>query len=240
MAADTTRYVMLMASLPPTGRLFEAGETPISRIRLEQRLTLLDEPDAATLRDIENVLRWDRLPMARTDSELLAAAEELLLRLRRPVLREVIEHRLELRTIVAALRRRQRGEGPPEPSQPWGWRGVADVIRRNWADQTFGLGGSRPWIADAGALLAKGDSMALERLLVTIVWTHLERLSRDHLFDFEAVVLYVLRWDLIHRRATADRDAAVARFDRMVQQGLGEFADLFAGDDGAPAVGGVS
>ncbi len=36
------KYVALMASLPPIGPLFETSQTPISRLRLEGRLALLD------------------------------------------------------------------------------------------------------------------------------------------------------------------------------------------------------
>ena len=36
------KYVVLMASLPPLGSLFEATAPPISRLKLESRLGLLE------------------------------------------------------------------------------------------------------------------------------------------------------------------------------------------------------
>ena len=222
-----TRYAMLMTSLPNARSLFDATETPISRIRLDQRLSLLDEQDAAVLATIEHVLQWDHLPMDRTDEQFLDLAEELLSQLNSPLLRELVEKRLQLRTVMAALRRRGRGETAPEPGAKWGWGELAEHIRRNWTRPRFALGGTRPWISDAERLMEEGDTMEVERLLLWLVWDQIERASFGHYFDFEAVVLYVMRWNAIHRWVNQNADAAVKRFNAMTEKGL-RFAHLFA------------
>ena len=45
-----------------------------------------------------------------------------------------------------------------------------------------------------------------------------------HHFDFEAVALYVLRWDLLRRRATQDPSAARKRFDELMKASWGRYA----------------
>jgi hypothetical protein len=45
-------------------------------------------------------------------------------------------------------------------------------------------------------------------------------LADGHHFDFEAVLLYTQRWDLIARWTSYNGEAAVARFDEMVEAGL--------------------
>jgi hypothetical protein len=52
-------------------------------------------------------------------------------------------------------------------------------------------------------------------------------MSEGHWFDFEAVVIYVLRWDLIARWIGQDGAAALRRFDGLVENGLGDYTDPF-------------
>jgi hypothetical protein len=78
-------------------------------------------------------------------------------------------------------------------------------------------------------LLEAGDSLGLERLLLNAVWDHLDRLADGHHFDFEAVLIYALRWDLIARWTGYRGDEAAVRFEEMIEEGLGGVAlpDLF-------------
>ncbi|NBC12958.1 MAG: hypothetical protein GVY09_06350, partial [Gammaproteobacteria bacterium] len=77
-----------------------------------------------------------------------------------------------------------------------------------------------PWLAEAKRLMDDGDPLGLERLLLGAVWTHLERIGAGHEFDFEAVVVYATRWDLVARWTRYDADAALARFDALLETAL--------------------
>ncbi len=217
--ADSHRYTMLLTSLPYHGPLFGAKQTPLSRIRLDQRLKLLEPEDAGCLRTLMRILDWTRQDPDRADAEAMAEAAPLVASIAHPFVRDLATWRLEYRTLIAALRRRQRGE--PLPSdEHWGfgrWRGR---IRRNWTEPAFRLEGAFPWLPEAARLSAAGDALGLERLLLGVVWSHLDRISDGHPFDFEAVVIYVLRWDLIARWTSYEADAAERRFDELVAAGL--------------------
>jgi len=219
---------MLMASLPHLGQLFTAERPPISRLKLEQRLGLLDDDDRATLARIEDLLQWDHLPMERTDRALLGDAQRLLEVCDRPVLRQIVTARLDNRAIIAALRRRHRGEPAPGPREAWAPGTLPAILRQHWSDPGFGLRGARPWIAAAQRHLDDDDPLEFEKLVTRNAWLILDRLAGGHEFDFEAVVIYVMKWNLIHRWTDRDGSAAVDRFDRMVREGLGPAATLFA------------
>ncbi len=60
----------------------------------------------------------------------------------------------------------------------------------------------------------------LERLLLATIWNHLERLSDGHHFDFAAVVIYVMRWDLVARWTGYHGEEAAQRFDALVAAGM--------------------
>lgn len=224
--ADAYLYVMLISSLPHPVSLFGAKQTPISRIKLERRLRMLTPEDAATLTVIVDALAWFRLPLSLTEEETLERGRRAMAEVEHATLRDIIRDRLELRTCVAALRRRHRGEPAPEANPPWGYGRWTRRIAANWDEPGFRVEGAFPWIREADQLLKDGDSLGLERLLLQQVWTNLNRYRAHHLFDFEAVVIYALRWHVIDRWTHYDGAVAGERFDRLANAAMGEGAAL--------------
>lgn len=224
------KYVTLMASLPPLGQLFEAKQTPISRLKLESRLKMLTEEDAARLKQIADLIAWSQQPMERTDAEFVAQAKRFFENVRNPTLREIVEHRLDMRTILAALRRRHRGESNPPIGQPWGIGRWVNFIERHWSEPGFHLEVMFPWVLEANRLLNTNDSVALERLQFEVNWQMLESVGagQGHYFDFEAVVIYLMRWNLVDRWTRYNGEVAVERFRQLVDEGIAKFTDVFA------------
>ncbi len=214
------RYAMLISSLPYHGVLFGARQTPLSRIRLQQRLSLLEPEDAACLYTITGLLDWSIQDRDRRDEEIIAHARAVIPTLVNDFVRDLVVWRLELRTVLAALRRRQRGHAAPPHHEVWGYGRWLAHIRKYWNEPHFRLERAYPWLPEAKVLLQSGDALGLERLLLGAVWQHLERLADGHHFDFEAVLLYTQRWDLIARWTVHSGEAAVTRFEEMVEAGL--------------------
>lgn len=222
------QYVTLMSSLPSLGNLFKVQQTPISRIKLEQRLKLLTPEDRAVLQQIESLLRLSNQPLERTDAEMVAMTRQLISDLKSPVLKELVDQLMEARTVLAALRRRNRGETTPPTDKNWGYGRWVKRIERHWSEPGFRLEKIVPWVVQANHLLSVKDFAELERILLNQLWTTYSRLSQEHYFDFEAVVLYVLRWNLINRRVNFDPDSAVQRFHALVDSAIGKFDQIFA------------
>lgn len=218
---------MLIASLPYHGPLFAANQPPLSRIKLEERLKMLTDEDATKLRRIENLLRWRDIPISRSDAEMVSQARALLAELEEERLKRIVEWRLEVRTVIAALRRRHRGQAAPDKQELWGYGRWVRHIARNWGESTFRLEGVYPWLGDAVSLLRNNDTVGLERLFLRNAWNHLERISVGHNFDFEAVVIYVLRWNIIERWTRYNGPLAAERFQTLVDASLGQYASLF-------------
>jgi hypothetical protein len=95
-----------------------------------------------------------------------------------------------------------------------------DAIKKNWHKNDFGLGYRVPWLAGAEALLADDRPHELEKFLLELIWRHYVEVGRRHYFDFAAVAIYVLRWNLSRRWSSYRNDEAVARFDRLAEAGL--------------------
>lgn len=220
-------YAMLVCYLPPLPvSPFATRQAPLSRLQLDRRLALLSAEDAGQLATLESMAHWDRIPLATSEQHFLAEAQHTLHRLSRPTLREMLRWRLELRTLVGALRRRHRGLPAPGPEEGFGFGQCVDAIRRHWEEPDFRLGHRHPWVSAANDQLRAGNHNGLERLLFSVVWDHYTRLAWDHHFDFEAIVLYVLRWNLIDRLTRHDAKAATQRFKALLAQGLEGHGDM--------------
>jgi hypothetical protein len=213
-------YVMLISSLPYHGSLFGARRAPLSRIRLRQRQRLLDEKDSACLRVVANLLEWSRQGMGRSDEDIIALAKAELPKLENEFARDLVVWRLELRSVVAALRRRHRGQAAPPEHDGWGYGRWLVRIQRHWSEPQFRLERVYPWLAEARSLLEAGETLGLERLLLNVVWEHLDSLEDSHFFDFEAVLIYSMRWDLVARWTVYSGGEAAVRFEEMVQEGM--------------------
>lgn len=174
----------------------------------------------AELEIAASLLAWSRLPLKFSDAEYLRKAEAIMPRLHNPTLRKLVRDRLIQRTVVAALRRREAGQDAPPPNEIWGYGEMAEHIRKNWRDPSFGLGPSYKWIATLKDQLAAGDAAAAERTLLERVWRQALRLAGMHDFDFEAVALYVMRWHLLDRWTRYDAELAAARFGDLIAEAL--------------------
>ena len=214
---------MLMTSLPAhPPSLFSANQTPISKIRLEKHLTLLDERDAKDLSLIEELLFWSQVNEA-TDQFIIYKSKEVLNKVQDEFLRGVILWRLELRTLLSALRMHHAGIKQPKKNTFNGVGRWLGDIERNWDKNDFGLGHRVSWILPAQQMLSQHRTYELEKLLLGVVWQYYANECNQHYFDFPAVVIYVLRWDVIYRWTLYRADEAVRRFDKLVDDGLQDF-----------------
>lgn len=227
--SDPDAYVMLVSSLPDPQALFLAKQPPLSRLRLDQRLRVLTAEDAERLKLVEEALNWRQLPMAASEQDVIDRGRAALSKVESRTLWLILRDRLEIRTCLAALRRRARDEGPPSDSV-WGFGRWVGHIARNWSEPAFRLERVFPWLREADRLLRQDDPLALERLVLDLSYEKLKRQAGEHAFDFEAVVIYVLKWSIVDRWARYNAEAAARRFEDLTQAalvaGLGERAAL--------------
>jgi hypothetical protein len=221
-------YYTLLASLPHLPRFDRATRLPITRERLDARLAWLRPEDARVVRQAERFLEWQRQRLERTDAQVVDEYAALVAQVRSPALRRMIEFRFGLRVIMSALRRRRGDGGAPAPGERWAPVEWSAHIVRHWHEPDLRLAARCPWLPQARVLLEQGEPLALERLLMGLVWDHLGEVGRGHYFDLEALLVYLFRWEILDRWLRAQPATAAARIDRLVAQALGEHAGLFA------------
>jgi hypothetical protein len=208
-------YPTLVASLPHLARFDRLRSLPISHERLMERTGMLLSDDRAVIEAVFEFLAWQRQSATRTDGEVLAAFEALKASDQGGAVSALAGFRLTVRTLMAALRRSVGGRPFPE-TQSWGLAPWTQHIHRHLDHPHFRLHGHFPWIVRARTLLEQGDSIALERLLMGLVWDHVDAADLDRRFDFESVVAYLFRWDIAQRWLSHDEEAARVRLESEV------------------------
>ncbi len=213
-------YTMLMASLPRhKNNLFDEDQVPLSRIQLNKRLTLLSPEDRNDLNKIEEMLHWSHMKKD-IDQAFVSKTIESIESINNQFIKDIVIWRLEIRIILAALRMRHRGMKKAPENKIMGFDYWHNAISQYWHQADFGLTHRLPWLSEADSLLREDKSLELEKLLYSVVWEHYHRKNFGHYFNFEAVIIYVLRWDIIDRWSRCNKQAAVQRFDALIQSEL--------------------
>jgi hypothetical protein len=209
------RYYTLVASLPALPHFKRAERLPINRQRLEERLRLLSDKDTSTLTKARAVVEWGAHTANRTDAEFIRRYDIARSATSCDFLLSTLLFRINIRTIIAALRRRLRGEVTGPSSSPWGAGPWVAHIERNWRSADFKLEPVFPWIAPARQHLENGESAALEELLMDVVWNNLGNVPIGRDFALDAVIAFVFKWDIIERRLAYSGPAARNRFSDL-------------------------
>ena len=226
--ARQRRYYTLMSSLPALPRFEQANRLPINEVRLAERLSMLDPKHRLVVERTASFLAWQRQPVERTDEEIVASFRRIAdWTLSYPALKQMIEYRMDLRTVMAGLRRRHRGAPAPAAGESWGVGQWVSHIERHWEEPDFQLAFIFPWIAQARQHLVAGEALALERLLMGLAWGQLDRLAPD-MFAFEAILAYLFKWDILRRWLACNREVALTRFETLVTEVIGEHEELFS------------
>ena len=201
----------------------------MNRVKLEARLRVLNPEHREILDLVVKALLWFFLPLGLKEEEIIARGRKAMAQIENETLRKIILERLETRTCMAALRRRHSGQTSPPTGRDWGYGRWLNHMARNWSEPSFRLDGVFPWLREADRLMRDGDTLGLERLVLETVWRSLGRHASEHEFDFEAVVIYVLRWSVVARWTLYNGEAASKRFAELVDSALGEHAQVLQG-----------
>ncbi|WP_374088944.1 DUF2764 family protein [Methylomicrobium lacus] len=214
-------YITLVSSLPYLPPFEKAERSPITRLRLEQRLHNLEPEDARQLALAEALVSW-RLSLAKpkTDQEMLMRCRAALQEITQTALREFVEFRIVQQTILAALRIRQTNSLSESLflEQVNGANRWVGVIASNWEHPDFKLEAVFPWIPDARGYLEAGDANGLDRLMMKIIWQRLSRITESNRFGFEAVFAFVFKWDILQAWLARDADKATSRFQELIKE----------------------
>jgi hypothetical protein len=212
-------YITLVSSLPYLPPFEQAERSPITRLRLDQRLSTLESGDALQLALAEAVASWRMSPAKpKTDKEMVLRSRAAMREISQPALREFIEFRIDQQTILAGLRQRHAGFGSSVLEQVKGASRWTDFIASHWDDPDFKLAAVYPWIPKARSYLEANDAQSLDSLLMDVIWQRLSRIAESNRFGFEAVFAFVFKWDILQAWLARDAVKAKSRFQELIKE----------------------
>ena len=181
----TKNYFTLITSLPRLTPFRHAEHLPINRVRLDQRLRMLDTDHAGQLDRAKFFVIW--LP-SKSESQRQDIVHQYRTLMQQPLhwaLREYAGFVVDQRTILSALRIKESGLSLPQEDASWAVGRWSGWIKSHWNDQDFGLKQMYPWIEEARERLQSKDVGGLENLRLQQCWNKLVRIGSDNLFGFD-------------------------------------------------------
>jgi hypothetical protein len=172
------------------------------------------------------LVSWRRQPISRTTEQIVAMYDEVMANTANRELRNMVDFRMNMRTVMVALRLRRQGKGVP--SGRWGTGPYTRFIEARWNEPEFGLASVFPWIPEARTYLDQGDAMELEKLLMGQSWRALGRISDGYPFGFEQVFAFAYKWDILRRWLSYDAEKARERFEELILEVTSDHQTLFA------------
>jgi hypothetical protein len=215
-------YVDLLCSLPYLENPFIRKRPPITAVQFRKRLNMLDFEARDLIEKFADTFYWGYLSLEDKDEDLVRQARRLMDELQESDIKAWQLWRMDLRTIMAALRRRKLNQPAPDAKALWGYGRYVSQIINNWNHPTFKLEAQFPWLPKAKELLELDDSFALERHLLTTEWHYYSRQQADEQYSLSDVWLYAMKWDLVDRWCRYNTELAKQHFDQLVQTGLEE------------------
>jgi len=205
-------YYTLITALPWLPDFEQCKQMPLSRIALDQRLTMLDSFDQQQLSLVEALYFPDNAYLqGNTDQQLVTLWRQQADKVVSDILRQRINFSHELMAIIAAFRSRAAGMENPELFHGLGrW---LPRIRKHWFEPGFGLEEFFPPLRKITNAQAKENPALLEQALNQLLWRDLVRTEREAHFSFESVVCFVLRWNIAARHLQQNGDKALQQFN---------------------------
>jgi hypothetical protein len=111
-----------------------------------------------------------------------------------PFLKEYLAFEMLLRNVLAAIRARRKGLPPAD--HVLGEGEIVEQLGRASAED-FGLGQEIPWIE---RLIEARDPLQLEDTIEQILWDYLDEQTTQVYFDFEVILAYLLKLQLLEKR----------------------------------------
>jgi hypothetical protein len=220
---DREKYQTVITSLPVLPVSYHDTYKPLSGNRLRDRLGMLDRDDFEVVEACLDFLQVVKKNDETDEHEMFFCAERILAHSPSAHFQQIFRSIVNQKMIVAALRLRNREIALY--TVDFGY--LSNHIRRNWNHPTFKLGERYPWIHDIRLLLEKAETAAAQRRIDEVVWLYLRMQAQRHLFDLEAVLLYIFRWGMTRCWAARNKKVGEERILTMVEEaldGYGHFA----------------
>tara|TARA_R110002072_G_scaffold99983_2_gene219955 strand:- start:4296 stop:4967 length:672 start_codon:yes stop_codon:yes gene_type:complete len=208
-------YTALLCSLPHLVDPFQYQRQSISLVQLQKRMNMLNYDDYVWLNKLRHLFYWGGITLDQDEETLVKIANRFLSEIKNEDIKSWLLWRMDIRSIISAMRRRKEGQSAPKGIL-WGYGNYIHHISNNWASPCFKLEHRYPFLPEIKKHLQVSKSYDLERCLLTAIWHFYSTRQPTEPYGFSAVVLYLMKWDLIDRWRQYDTEIGAERFSQLV------------------------
>jgi len=194
---------------------------------LNGRLRMLEEEDREDVEAAESFLLFRGRPIELKDEVLIAQYKLFMKNIHNETIRNFIQHHMDIRIVLASMRRKKRGLKAYPASIYSALSQWAKHIEKNWEDRSFRLSYVFPWLPEAQELLEKGRALEFDRLLMSVVWDGLDRFRYGKDFEIEEVFSFIFKWNILNRWLAHEAKAAGERFEELLREVTSEHEEIF-------------
>lgn len=213
-----TSYYTLMTSLPRLPGNFKVSQAPISQLQLMKRAKLVPEYDKDIVKLLINLTwrDWFNTENEVNTRKTITKLDEL----HNPFIKSLLTYYFDIRSILAALRLRRDNTDSTGQKQTvllthWQLRMTA-----HWSEPDFGLGVVYPWLKEVVAKQSSNEPQLIDEIIISQLWRHLQSIETLHYFDLEALIIYMLRWQIINYWCQFDGEKAFTDIDALANTQL--------------------
>jgi len=218
-------YTELLCSLPNLVDPFRYQQHTISIVQLQKRMNMLEHDDYIWLTRFRRLFYWRDLRLDADEETLVRQGNRFIDQTRYDDIREWLLWRMDVRTIIAALRRKHAGESVPVKNT-WGYGRFVHHIQAHWTSPCFGLEHRFTFLPDINNHLTAGDSYLLEKTLLSAIWKYCNTCSPLRAYSFSAIILYLMKWSLIDQWTQYDSTAALEHFNELTKSCLPQTLEI--------------
>lgn len=212
-------YTTILCSLPHLVDPFQYQRQSISLVQLQKRMNMLSYDDYVWLNKLRQLFYWGGITLDQDEVALVKKAQRFMDELDNSDIRSWLFWRMDIRSIISAMRRRRQGESAPK-GKLWAYGKYIQHIQNNWTSPCFKLEYRYPFLPEIDKHLNNGESFELERCLLKAIWHFYNTRQPSEPHGFASVVLYLMKWDLIDRWRQYDTEKGAQRFAHLVDQCL--------------------
>ncbi len=190
------KYFSQISSMPYLGDLFKLEELPIHRKQMAILLRDIEPEDQDYMHSIEIffVPREDNFNIR--NEAYITQLENLLAKAPSITLYNLIleMHAIDIVVKSLAARHAEFSNNLVATSNNSDVQNISNQISLNHKRPYYAMEFQRPWVKSAHALLHENNVFGLQRLILDVKWKLLASFASYNYFNFEALVIYVLKW----------------------------------------------
>lgn len=211
------QYVYVATRLPYLTNIFSYTKEPIVYAKWQEIIADLTEAHQQELLEIQKITKWGAGVEKFTMAEYFQHADKLLRHYKKNTcIYNILFSTVNLRIYVAVLRLQQTNNPIAMDFAGTIFETTIDNIIAKQKLPYFGMEYEYPWIKDALPYLRADKSFEFERFLLNHHWQLLAKMSANNWFNFNAIVIFMLKMNLIRRWLKYDAERAKSRLENMI------------------------